>query len=90
MLVKIAGRLQPLKRVRVPTSLHAAGVLVYTTLRVVPEELIVRSPSGKIVQSKNLRGEAKETMETCEGESEGPGPSVGRDGGGASLISVGG
>jgi hypothetical protein len=50
VLVRLAGKLQPLKRLRIPVSLHTSRVLVYAALRSVPEKFIARSPSGKMVR----------------------------------------
>jgi hypothetical protein len=77
VLAKVAGKLVPLLRVRIPASLHAGGVLVYLASESQPEEVVVRSPSGKVVMSEDLSRAASEGRETCEGESEGPGPPPG-------------
>jgi hypothetical protein len=82
VLAKVAGKLVPVLRVRIPSSLHAGGLLVYLASVSQPEELIVRSPSGKIVMAKDLSRTAREGRETCEGESEGAGPPPGGFGGG--------
>lgn len=74
VLAKIAGTLVPLSRVRLPASLHLPGVLVYLASTGQPEQIIVRSPSGKQVMSEDRTSRAMEGRETCEGESEGPGP----------------
>lgn len=42
-----------------------------------PEEILVRSPSGKILTDEDLSRAASEGRETCEGESEGTGPPPG-------------
>jgi hypothetical protein len=81
VLAKIAGKLVPVLRVRIPSSLHAGGLLVYLASVSRPEELMVRSPSGKIVASEDLSRAASEGRETCEGESEGAGPPPGGFGG---------
>lgn len=77
VLAKVAGKLVPALRVRVPASLHAGGVLVYLTSNGQPEDVVVRAPSGKVVMSENLSQKATEGRETCEGESEGTGPPPG-------------
>lgn len=78
VLAKLAGKLVTLRRVSIPASLHGGGVLVYLASSGQPEEIIVRSPSGKTVMSENRASRAIEGRETCEGESEGPaGPSPG-------------
>ncbi len=77
VLAKVAGELAPVPRVRIPGSLHAGGQLVYLATIGRPEELLVRSPGGKIVIRQDLSGAAREGRETCEGESEGPGPPPG-------------
>ncbi len=81
VLAKIAGKLVPALRVRIPSSLHAGGLLVYLASVSQPEEILVRSPSGKIVVNKDLSRAAREGRETCEGESEGAGPPPGGFGG---------
>jgi hypothetical protein len=81
VLAKIAGKLVPTLRVRIPSSLHAGGLLVYLASVSRPEEVLVRSPSGKIVVNKDLSRVAREGRETCEGESEGAGPPPGVFGG---------
>jgi hypothetical protein len=78
VLAKVAGKLVPVLRAGVPASLHAGGgVLVYLASSSQPEEVVVRSPSGKVVTSEDLSRAASEGRETCEGESEGPGPPPG-------------
>jgi hypothetical protein len=81
VLAKVAGKLVPVRRVRIPSSLHAGGLLVYLASVSRPEELLVRSPSGKIVMNEDLSRAASEGRETCEGESEGAGPPPGGFGG---------
>jgi hypothetical protein len=81
VLAKIAGKLVPVLDVRIPSSLHAGGLLVYLASGQRPEELIVRSPSGKIVMNEDLSRAAREGRETCEGESEGASPPPGGFGG---------
>jgi hypothetical protein len=70
---RVGTKLYRLHRVKIPRSLHAGPVLAYIALEAVPDKLIVRSPNGKIVQAEDLATRAKETKETCEGESEDPG-----------------
>jgi hypothetical protein len=53
VLAKIAGKLVPVLRVRIPSSLHTGGLLVYLASVSRPEELLVRSPSGKIVVNED-------------------------------------
>ena len=77
VLAKVAGKLVPVLRARVPSSLHAGGVLVYLASDSQPEEIIVRAPSGKLVMSEDLSRVSTEGRETCEGESEGTGPPPG-------------
>lgn len=81
VLAKIGGRLVPVSRVRLPSSLHAAGVLVYLASVGQPEEILVRSPDGTIVAREDLGRAASEGREACEGESEGVGPPPGGFGG---------
>ncbi|MGN6373316.1 MAG: hypothetical protein ACTHM1_10050 [Solirubrobacteraceae bacterium] len=81
VLAKFAGKLVPVRRVPIPRSLHADGLLVYLASVSQPEEVLVRSPSGKILLNEDLSGAAREGRETCEGESEGPGPPPGVFGG---------
>jgi hypothetical protein len=81
VLAKIAGKLVPVLRVRIPSSLHAGGLLVYLASGQRPEEILVRSPSGKVVVNEDLSRAAREGRETCEGESEGAGPPPGDFGG---------
>ncbi|MFZ1927138.1 MAG: hypothetical protein WAU42_13470 [Solirubrobacteraceae bacterium] len=77
VFAKVAGKLVPVLRVGVPASLHAGGVLVYLASSGRPEEVVVRAPSGKVVTSEDLSRASTEGRETCEGESEGPGPPPG-------------
>jgi hypothetical protein len=72
VLARSSGGLQPLRRVRIPASLHANGVLAYIALPALPSEVIVRSPTGKTVHAERFAGQAREARETCEGEAEGP------------------
>lgn len=83
VLVKVAGKLEPLRRVRIPASMHAGGALVYAALGSAPEAIVVRTPSGKTVQSEDMSSQSKQTRETCEGEAEGAGPTVGQDNNGS-------
>ncbi len=73
VLARSSGRPQPLRRVRIPASLHVHGVLAYIALPTVPNELLVRTPTGKTVFTEKLASRARTTRETCEGEAEGPG-----------------
>ncbi len=73
VLARSPGGLQPLRRVRIPASLHVHGVLAYIALPAMPSELLVRTPAGKTVFTEKLAGRARELKETCEGEAEGPG-----------------
>jgi hypothetical protein len=72
VLVRTATGLDPLRLARIPSSLHAHGVLAYTALPSVPRELLARKPDGKDVVTEKLTGVVKESRETCEGEAEGP------------------
>jgi hypothetical protein len=54
----------------IPQGIHLHGVVAYIALSAMPQEVIVRSPDGHTVFRENLRTEARETRETCEGESE--------------------
>jgi hypothetical protein len=71
VLAKVAGKLVQALRARVPNSVHAGGLLVYLASISQPEEILVRSPRGKIVMSEDRSRAAREGRETCEGESEG-------------------
>jgi hypothetical protein len=83
VLAKVAGKLVPVLTVRIPSSLHAGGALVYLASISQPEEVLVRSPSGKTLMNEDRSRTASEGRETCEGESEGAaGPPPGGLGGG--------
>jgi hypothetical protein len=71
VLVRSAGVLEALHRARIPARLHLGPVLAYIALPAVPSELLVRTPSGKIVTRENLSRRARDARETCEGEAEG-------------------
>jgi hypothetical protein len=73
VLVRVSGSLRPLRRVRIPASLHAHGVLAYIALPSLPSELLVRTPAGRTILTEKLTRRAREARETCEGEAEGPG-----------------
>jgi len=77
VLAKIAGKLVPVLRVRIPSSLHTGGTLVYLASVSQPEEILVRSPNGKTLMNEDRSRTAREGRETCEGESEGSGPPPG-------------
>lgn len=77
VMAKIAGKLVPMRRVSIPRSLHAGGLLVYLASASRPEELLVYSPRGKVLMNEHLNRAAREDRETCEGESEGAGPPPG-------------
>ena len=91
-LAEVAGKLVAMTRVRIPASLHMPGVLVYLAGQDSPEEILVRSPSGQVQMRKDFRTQAVEQRETCEGESEGPGPAPGIfDGAGnTTTLTIGG
>jgi hypothetical protein len=80
VLAKVAGKLVTALRVPIPRSLHAGGMLVYLASVSQPEEILVRSPSGKILMDEDRSRAAREGRETCEGESEGTGPPPGNFG----------
>jgi len=70
VLARVSGKLVSLRKVAIPTHLHAGGVLAYGAFSPLPSELLVRGPGGKIIASEN-RGEAAQAdTETCEGEAE--------------------
>ncbi len=73
VLVRSSGSLKPLRRVRIPASLHVHGALAYIALPAMPSELLVRTPNGKTIFIEKLAGQARNVKETCEGEAEGPG-----------------
>ncbi|MGA7541139.1 MAG: hypothetical protein WBW93_20455, partial [Steroidobacteraceae bacterium] len=81
VLAKVAGKLVPMLHVRIPSSLHAGGALVYLASVGQPEEILVRSPNGKTLMNEDRSRTASEGRETCEGESEGSGPPPGGFGG---------
>jgi hypothetical protein len=81
VLAKIAGKLVPVLSVRIPSSLHTGGALVYLASVNQPEEILVRSPNGKTLMKEDRNRTAREGRETCEGESEGAGPPPGGFGG---------
>ncbi len=70
VLARVSGTLVPLRKVVIPARLHPGGVLVYGAFTPLPTELLVRNPSGRIVDRKNLSEAAKSDTETCEGEAE--------------------
>ena len=72
VLARSSTGLEPLRRVRIPSSFHVRGVLAYIALPAVPSELLVRTPSGKTITTEKLPVSAREVKETCEGEAEGP------------------
>jgi hypothetical protein len=71
VLARTAAGLEPLRRVPLPARLHTSERLAYIALAALPEELLVRGPAGGTVFREDLRKEARELRETCEGESEG-------------------
>jgi hypothetical protein len=87
-LAEVAGKLVAMTRVRIPASLHMPGVLVYLAGQDSPEEILVRSPAGQVQMRKDFRMQAVEQHETCEGESEGPGPAPGIFGGAENTITL--
>ena len=74
---EVAGKLVAMTPVHIPASLHMPGVLVYLASQGSAEEILVRSPSGQVQMRQDFRTQAIEQRETCEGESEGPGPAPG-------------
>jgi hypothetical protein len=71
VLARVSGKLVPLRKVAIPARLHAGGVLAYDAFSPLPSELLVRSPTGKIIASEDRSEAAKADTETCEGEAEG-------------------
>jgi hypothetical protein len=72
VLARTASGLRPFRRVGIPASFHAHGVVAYLALPALPTEVIVRSPKGKTVFARKLAHQSREARETCEGEAEGP------------------
>jgi hypothetical protein len=72
VLARNGGQLTRLRKVRIPSVLHARGVLAYAGFQGVPSEVLVRSPSGKTLSVEKLTRRAREARETCEGEAEPP------------------
>jgi hypothetical protein len=70
VLAQVSGKLLPLRKVAIPARLHAGGVLAYGAFSPLPSELLVRTPSGKIIASENQSKAAQADTETCEGEAE--------------------
>jgi hypothetical protein len=68
---RTSGKLSRLRRVAIPKSLHAGGLLVYTISPTVPSELLVRGPGGRTILTEKLGHLATETTEICQGEEEG-------------------
>jgi hypothetical protein len=68
---RTSGKLNKLRHIAIPKSLHADGVLAYTVSPTVPSELLVRGPGGKTILTEKLGPLAAEATETCEGEEEG-------------------
>lgn len=82
VFVKVAGRIHQLRRVPIPADMHAGGdALAYGAFPSSPEEVFVRAAGRRVIFDENRRSDAKEERETCEGEAEGAGPTVGQDGG---------
>ncbi len=71
VLAQVGTKLVPLREVPIPRRLHAGGVLVYGEFSSIPSELLIRSPSGTAIASKDLSEAAISGTETCEGEAEG-------------------
>jgi hypothetical protein len=69
VLVRTGGKLSALRKVHIPASLHAEGVLVYGAFPAPPEEVIVRGAHGKKLLDESRRESF--ARERCEGESEG-------------------
>jgi hypothetical protein len=70
VLARVSGKLVPLRKVVIPSRLHAGGVLAYGAFSPLLSELLVRSPTGKTIGSEKRGGAAKADTETCEGEAE--------------------
>jgi hypothetical protein len=71
VLARTSSGLRALHRVHIPQALHANGDLAYIALDSMPTEVIVRSASGKPVAHQDLRSQARDLRERCEGEAEG-------------------
>jgi hypothetical protein len=72
VLARSSTGLVPLRRVPMPASLHAHGVLAYAALPAAPSEVVVRTPAGRTVLTASLSRRAKQAHEVCEGEAEPP------------------
>jgi hypothetical protein len=71
VLAQVDGSTVPLHRLRLPASDHTPGVLAYAVLPTLPEKLLIRSARGRTLYTESLGAVGKETIETCEGETEG-------------------
>ncbi len=71
VLARTASGLVALRKVKIPKALHAGGALVYVALGSVPEEVLVRTPTGRTLSRTNLAGKARDAREVCQGEAEG-------------------
>ena len=70
VLAKSGSTATPLQRVSIPSTLHIPGVLAYTALPGVPNELVVHARNGKVVMREHLAALAQRSREVCEGEAE--------------------
>jgi hypothetical protein len=68
VLAQTAERTMPLRHVRIPRGLHAAGVLVYAVLPSLPSKLIVRTPGEQTALAESLGPLPRENTETCEAQ----------------------
>lgn len=71
VLARTSNGLVALRKAKIPKALHAGGALAYVALGSVPQEVVVRTPTGRTVSSTNLAGKARDAREVCEGEAEG-------------------
>jgi hypothetical protein len=71
VLVRSAGKLTALRKVRIPAELRAEGVLAYGAFSAAPSELIVRGPHGRTLSHESRTEGEGLGLEQCETESEG-------------------
>jgi hypothetical protein len=75
--MRAAGKIFTLRRLSIPASLHAEGVLAYTALPEEPTELVIEAPGHGIVRREQLGHPFPNRCNSEEGEEGGSSISFG-------------
>ena len=68
VLARTANGLIPLRKVKIPKTLHAGGALAYVALASVPQEVIVRTPRAGRCRARTSPGRAATHTKSAKGK----------------------